>query len=97
VYITSGLFRILHQFKGVIVGKLEGKVAVITGASTGMALAGAKLFVDEGAYVFITGRRQEALDEVTIWWRPLPSAVEMQGHLAHVLGMQPWELRTNAE
>src|SRR5450631_1107380 len=52
-----------HQFKGVIVGKLEGKVAVITGASTGMALAGAKLFVDEGAYVFITGRRQEALDE----------------------------------
>ena len=33
--------------------------------------------------------------EVTIWWRPLPSAVEMQGHLAHVLGMQPWELRTN--
>jgi NAD(P)-dependent dehydrogenase (short-subunit alcohol dehydrogenase family) len=47
----------------VIVGKLEGKVAVITGASTGMALAGAKLFAGEGAYVFITGRRQEALDE----------------------------------
>ena len=44
-------------------GKLDGKVAVITGASTGMALAGAKLFVDEGAYVFITGRRQDALDE----------------------------------
>jgi NAD(P)-dependent dehydrogenase (short-subunit alcohol dehydrogenase family) len=47
----------------VIVGKLDGKVAVITGGSTGMALAGAKLFVDEGAYVFISGRRQEALDE----------------------------------
>jgi NAD(P)-dependent dehydrogenase (short-subunit alcohol dehydrogenase family) len=47
----------------VIVGKLEGKVAVITGGSTGMALAGAKLFVDEGAHVYITGRRQEALDE----------------------------------
>ena len=44
-------------------GKLDGKVAVITGGSTGMALAGAKLFVDEGAHVFITGRRQEALDE----------------------------------
>ena len=44
-------------------GKLDGKVAVITGASTGMALAGAKLFVDEGAHVFITGRRQEALDD----------------------------------
>jgi NAD(P)-dependent dehydrogenase (short-subunit alcohol dehydrogenase family) len=44
-------------------GKLEGKVAVITGGSSGLALASAKLFVEEGAYVFITGRRQEALDE----------------------------------
>src|ERR1700734_531455 len=48
---------------GMIVGKLDGKVAVITGGSSGMALAGAKLFVDEGAHVFITGRRQDALDE----------------------------------
>ena len=44
-------------------GKLEGKVAVITGGSSGMALASAKRFVEEGAYVFITGRRQETLDE----------------------------------
>ncbi len=44
-------------------GKLDGKVAVITGGSSGMALAGAKLFVDEGAHVFISGRRQDALDE----------------------------------
>ena len=44
-------------------GKLDGKVAVITGATSGMALAGAKLFVDEGAYVFISGRRQDAVDE----------------------------------
>ncbi|MEV7086779.1 SDR family oxidoreductase [Streptomyces sp. NPDC093085] len=44
-------------------GKLDGKVAVVTGGSTGMALAGAKLFVEEGAHVFITGRRQEALDD----------------------------------
>ena len=43
-------------------GKLEGKVAVITGATSGMALASAKLFVEEGAYVFITGRRQDNLD-----------------------------------
>ena len=48
---------------GVIVGKLDGKVAVITGATSGMALAGAKLFVDEGAHVFISGRRQDVLDE----------------------------------
>ncbi|WP_410630993.1 SDR family NAD(P)-dependent oxidoreductase [Amycolatopsis sp. cmx-4-83] len=44
-------------------GKLDGKVAVITGGSSGMALAGAKLFVDEGAHVFISGRRKEALDD----------------------------------
>jgi NAD(P)-dependent dehydrogenase (short-subunit alcohol dehydrogenase family) len=48
---------------GGIVGKLDGKVAVITGATSGMALAGAKLFVDEGAHVFITGRRRDVLDE----------------------------------
>jgi len=44
-------------------GKLKGKVAVITAATSGMALATAKLFVEEGAYVFITGRRQDALDK----------------------------------
>ncbi|MDB5552142.1 MAG: dehydrogenase [Rhizobium sp.] len=44
-------------------GKLDRKIAVITGGSSGLALASAKLFVEEGAYVFITGRRQEALDE----------------------------------
>ena len=44
-------------------GKLEGKTAVITGGSSGMALATAKLFVEEGAHVFVTGRRQEVLDE----------------------------------
>src|SRR5271165_5692009 len=44
-------------------GKLDGKVAVITAATSGMALASAKLFVQEGAYVFITGRRQDKLDE----------------------------------
>jgi len=44
-------------------GKLQDKVAVITGGTSGMALATAKLFVEEGAYVFITGRRQQKLDE----------------------------------
>ena len=44
-------------------GKLEAKVAVITGGTTGIGFAAAKLFVKEGAYVFITGRRQKELDE----------------------------------
>jgi NAD(P)-dependent dehydrogenase (short-subunit alcohol dehydrogenase family) len=44
-------------------GKLDGRVAVITAATSGMALATAKLFVEEGAYVFITGRRQQHLDD----------------------------------
>ena len=44
-------------------GKLDGKVAVLTAATSGMALATAKLFVQEGAYVYISGRRQEALDK----------------------------------
>ena len=42
--------------------KLEGKIAVITGGSSGIGLATAKRFVAEGAYVFITGRRQSELD-----------------------------------
>jgi NAD(P)-dependent dehydrogenase (short-subunit alcohol dehydrogenase family) len=57
-------------------GKLEGKVAVITGGSTGIGLAAARFFVEEGANVFITGRRQKELDE----------AVKAIGH--NVTGVQ---------
>src|ERR1700694_393842 len=44
-------------------GKLQGKVAVITAATAGIGFPTAKRFVNEGAYVFITGRRQQELDE----------------------------------
>jgi NAD(P)-dependent dehydrogenase (short-subunit alcohol dehydrogenase family) len=44
-------------------GKLEGKVALITGGNGGIGLATAKRFVNEGAYVFITGRRDTELAE----------------------------------
>ncbi|PDQ21730.1 dehydrogenase [Mesorhizobium sanjuanii] len=44
-------------------GRLEGKVAVVIGGTTGMGLATAKRFAEEGAYVFVTGRRQDVVDE----------------------------------
>ena len=44
-------------------GKLAGKIALITGGTSGIGLATAKRFVAEGAHVFITGRRQANLDE----------------------------------
>jgi len=43
-------------------GRLEGKTAVITGGASGIGLAAAKRFVAEGAFVYIFGRRQDALD-----------------------------------
>src|SRR5215831_12991000 len=43
--------------------RLDGKIAVITGGSSGIGRAAAERFVQEGAYVFITGRRQDELDK----------------------------------
>jgi NAD(P)-dependent dehydrogenase (short-subunit alcohol dehydrogenase family) len=48
---------------GFIMSRLQGKVAVITGGSSGIGFATAKRFAEEGAHVFITGRRQAELDK----------------------------------
>jgi len=51
--------------------------------------------VDGMDYILLDANGKIA--EVTIWWRPLPSGVQMQRHLAGLLGMQPWELLTHTE
>src|SRR5260370_26673088 len=65
--VRRGMARESEHSKGeegrTIMGKLQGKLAVVTGGTSGIGFATAKRFVDEGAYVFITGRRQKELDE----------------------------------
>src|ERR1700745_1779165 len=64
------MYRTIHNYKRTTrleskvmsKSKLSGKIALITGGSSGLGLATAKRFVAEGAYIFITGRRQPELD-----------------------------------
>lgn len=66
-------------------GKLDGKVAVITGGTSGMALATAKLFVTQGAHVVITGRNRDRLDAaVSAIGRSVTAVVGDVGSLADI-------------
>lgn len=56
--------------------RLNGKTAVITGGATGIGLASAKRFIDEGAFVFIFGRRQDVLDAALAELGPNARAVK---------------------
>jgi NAD(P)-dependent dehydrogenase (short-subunit alcohol dehydrogenase family) len=56
--------------------RLYGKTAVITGGATGIGLAAAKRFIEEGAFVFIFGRRQDALDAAVAELGPQARAVK---------------------
>ncbi|RXH09357.1 SDR family oxidoreductase [Bradyrhizobium guangzhouense] len=62
--------------------RLAGKIALVTGGSSGIGLATAKLFVAEGAFVFITGRRQEELDVASAALGP--NAMAIQGDIARI-------------
>ena len=56
--------------------RLEGRTAVVTGGGTGIGLGAAKRFIDEGAFVYITGRRQEVLDQAVAQLGPNARAVQ---------------------
>ena len=62
-------------------GKLDGKIALVTGGTTGIGLAAARLFQQEGAQVYVTGRSESKLAEVK---RQLPGVVALRSDAAEL-------------
>src|SRR5947209_20452339 len=65
-----------------VMGRLAGKVAVITGANSGIGLETAKRFVEEGAHVVITGRRKDELDKAAA--EIGENVIAVQGDVSHL-------------
>jgi NAD(P)-dependent dehydrogenase (short-subunit alcohol dehydrogenase family) len=73
---------LLNRKVAIMNSQFDGKVALVTGGSSGIGLATAKLFAQRGATVYITGRRQKELDEAA---REIgPSATGIQGDLGDI-------------
>ena len=67
--------------------RLHGKTAVITGGATGIGRAAARRFIEEGAFVFLFGRRQEALDTAVAGLGP--NARGVQGSVSDPADLDP--------
>ena len=77
--------------------KLENRVAVITGATSGMALATAKLFVEEGAYVFVTAAtKKDSTKQSKKSARMSPAFMAMLAVLQTSIGCSRWSKRRRA-
>ena len=94
---TTGREAVLEAMRGVGAGAADLTYKEVLSGETHHAayfrLRVEDTVVDGMDYILLDADAKIA--EVTIWWRPLPSGVQMQGRLAGLLGMRPWELLTD--